>query len=877
VGSEVGVGRDADQAVVPIVVDAVADVDQRGGEQGAVLDGLVKVVKNGALLPTPLIDIRDRVNDYWDHGLIGIAAHPNFTTNPYVYLMYTYENNPGDYSGRKTGRLARYTVSGDTADPASETVLLGTQVGESCNLFPAGADCIPSDSPSHSVGSLKFAADGTLFVSLGDGAHFNLVDDDALRAQNLDLLAGKLLRITADGQGVPGGPFWNGSGAANRSKVWGLGLRNPYRFTLRPLAGGGTGLPYLGDVGWNTWEEINVPPAGANMGWPCYEGTARQSGYEPKSVCQALYAQGSGAVKAPLVSWDHSAGSSAATGGAFYTGTSYPAAYQGAYVYGDYGQNWMRSLRVDGDNILVSGPTDFATDAQGPVAIEAGPDGDLHYLAIVAGQLRRVRYTGGSDPVSCTTGQYRAEYFNNRTLSGSPAFTRCETSISYDWGGGGPGFGVGPDNFSVRWTGRHQLDAGNYTFTARADDGIRLWLDGALLIDAWYDQPVTTYTASRTVTGGEHEVKVEYYENGGGAIAQVSWAPSTNQSPAATITSPAPALRFKVGDVIAFSGSATDAEDGTVPASRLTWEVRLHHCPAFGPSCHAHLFTTATGTGGTITAPDHGDGSYFEFVLTATDSAGLTDTESVSVQPQTVQLTLATAPSGLEVVYDGTAGVAPLTRTTIVGSSHTIQVSSPQGGLVFVSWSDGGAMQHNVTAGAADTTYTATFASPTATPTAPPGPTPSATPSMSPTATTTATATTPSPTPTRTPVVTATPTLTPTPGAPGGAHVGDLDGAATGTRNEWTARVTVAIHDAAENPVAGATVQGSWSSGQPAGASCTTDSAGRCSVTSGSIPRRTDRVTFTVTGVSHTLPYAAAGNHDPDGDSDGTRVTVVKP
>ena len=90
--------------------------------------GVVRLVKNGALQPTPLIDIEDRVNDYWDRGLIGIAVDPSFASNPYVYLLYVYENDPNDYTGTNTSRLTRVTVTNDTANPASEQVLLGTVV-----------------------------------------------------------------------------------------------------------------------------------------------------------------------------------------------------------------------------------------------------------------------------------------------------------------------------------------------------------------------------------------------------------------------------------------------------------------------------------------------------------------------------------------------------------------------------------------------------------------------------------------------------------------------------------------------------------------------------------------------------------------------------
>jgi hypothetical protein len=135
--------------------------------------------------------------------------------------------------------------------------------------------------------------------------------------------------------------------------------------------------------------------------------------------------------------------------------------------------------------------------------------------------------------------------------------------------------------------------------------------------------------------------------------------------------------------------------------------VLLHHCP--GGDCHTHPFIKESGTSGSFTAPDHGDETYFEIILTATDSGGKKDTASVEIHPQTVQVTLDTSPTGLQVVYGGEAGTAPLTRTAIVGSTHTIYTPSPQGDFEFESWSDGGAAQHNVRVGATDATYTATF------------------------------------------------------------------------------------------------------------------------------------------------------------------------
>src|SRR3712207_6682061 len=212
--------------------------------------------------------------------------------------------------------------------------------------------------------------------------------------------------------------------------------------------------------------------------------------------------------------------------------------------------------------------------------------------------------------------------------------------------------------------------------------------------------PYTTlfrsYTARLTVGDGR-----------GGTSSDRVRVPVGTQAPSTTITSPASALRYKVGDTISLSGSGSDPEDGAIPGSGLTWTVTLQHCPA--GTCHAHPFLTTTGATGSFVVPDHGDESHFEITLTATDSTGLQGATKVAIRPQTIRLTLATSPTGLQVVYDGMPGTAPVTRTTIAGSKHTIYAPSPQGGATFVSWSDAGAQQHDVTVGTGDVTYTASF------------------------------------------------------------------------------------------------------------------------------------------------------------------------
>ena len=127
-------------------------------------------------------------------------------------------------------------------------------------------------------------------------------------------------------------------------------------------------------------------------------------------------------------------------------------------------------------------------------------------------------------PASTPITRWRGEYFNNPTLSGAPALVRDDARIDFEWGGGSPAPGViGSDRFSVRWTQTLDLPAGYYRFAMTVDDGGRLWVNGHLLIESWRDQPARTYTGDIYLVGGLVPVKMEYYENGGLAMARLIW------------------------------------------------------------------------------------------------------------------------------------------------------------------------------------------------------------------------------------------------------------------------------------------------------------------------------------------------------------------
>lgn len=136
-------------------------------------------------------------------------------------------------------------------------------------------------------------------------------------------------------------------------------------------------------------------------------------------------------------------------------------------------------------------------------------------------------FSGGAHAQTTATAadRWEAEYWNNSDQVGQPALVRLESTVQYDWGAGSPAADrIAPDTFSARWTRTLDLTGGQYRFTVAADDGIRLWIDGALLIDQWHDQPLTTYSREIMLDAGPTPVRVDYYENGGLAAVSLSWA-----------------------------------------------------------------------------------------------------------------------------------------------------------------------------------------------------------------------------------------------------------------------------------------------------------------------------------------------------------------
>lgn len=531
-----------------------------------------------------------------------------------------------------------------------------------------------SSATNHNGGALHFGLDGQLYVAVGENANPS-------NSQTLTNLLGKVLRV-----GVPPDPLippdnpFVGQATGNNQLIWTLGMRNPFTFAVQPE----TGRIFINDVGQSTWEEINDGFAGDNYGWPTCEGPFLQGTSTP---C------GHPEFTSPFYYYGHGPECSIA-GGDFYNPqvSQFPASYIGRYFFADYCGNWIHYV-----DPMAGSPTatTFATGLSSPVDIIAGYDGALYYLqrggGSSTGTVSKITYTGSSapaiteDPVSQLISVNHPVTFSV-VASGAPPLT-------YQWQKAVP-----PGSFG------NILGATSSSYT----------IASVLLSDNLSQYRCVVSNASGSATSAA-------------AILTVT----SDQPPAPTILTPASGTTYAAGDTINFSGSATDPEDGTEPASRFTWWVNFHH------DTHFHPFMPPTSgiTSGSFVIPTIGETSpnvWYRIHLLVEDSHNPPLTTEVyrDVLPRTVTMTFATNPSGLQLTLDGSPFVAPNSVVGVVGIQRTISAPSPQGSSVFLSWSDGGAQTHNISTPATNTTYTATFTggAPTPTPTRTPTRTPTPTP-----------------------------------------------------------------------------------------------------------------------------------------------------
>lgn len=632
-------------------------------------NGQLRVYQNGSLLPTAALDLSSRLCTTGEQGLVGIAVHPDFATNNYIYLAYIFNkfgSCPESATNGPVGRLSRFTLPvTNTINPASEVI-----------LFETG----PRYRDHHTGGDLKFGKDGYLYMPLGDAGGQSLG-----YPQDLSRLDGKLLRLTDTG-GIPPGNPYTGSGTARCNvngvvpagspsgtkcqEIYSSGLRNPFRFAMNPNA---SGVEFrIQDVGQHTWEEISDGPIpGGNYGWqlregPCVKDSDTNCGLPPAGMTD------------PVHWYHHGVDGGAATGGAFVPNGAWPGQYDNTYLFADYVFGMIYQIKPGAAGCRLCSPptsnmvvTDFA-DIPRVVSLRFGPDGHLYYTSREGGVVRRIKSVGAANrnPTASVSASPTAGVAPLAvTLDGTSSSDPDGDALTYEW------------DFDGNGTTDASTATANHTYTA----------DG-------------TYTARLTVRDGR-----------GGSDSATERIDVGNRPPVPVIETPAQGALFRVGQGFTLHGSASDPEDGAMGASDLTWWVDRHHAT----HTHPHLAETS-GNDIPIVAQEPEDldaakDSFYRIYLKVTDRNGLSTTVSRDLMPRKVNVTLATDPAGLDVVAGGYTLTGP---TTVVSwENYDIPVEAPNQTDAFgtqwewSSWSDGGAQTHTINTPATAATYSASFTS----------------------------------------------------------------------------------------------------------------------------------------------------------------------
>jgi glucose/arabinose dehydrogenase/subtilisin-like proprotein convertase family protein len=659
-------------------------------------EGQLTVFQNGVQSTALDLAAQSVLCSDFERGLQSVTADPDFASNNFIYVFYT-------------RKISNSCAQGASTAVRSWVVRYTLSPGNVASAPFVVLENIPSQCGNHNGGDIHFGPqDGLLYISVGDSGC------DSSSARYLSTLSGKILRVAKDGSIPASNPYANDAQGVvcgglsaqplntttKCKEIFASGLRNPFRFAVKHNSANEF---YINDVGASTWEEVSVGAAGADYGWNVREGKCFNSS---STNCPAPPV----GMTDPIYAYSHSLGCSI-TGGAFVVSAQWPAQYNG-YYFGDYCDGDIKQM-IQGGTVTTQ---TFSSQSGNLVNMMFDPVASALYYTLSSGEVRKITYTGGSNraPTASATA--------NPTSGSAPLAVSFDGSASSD-----------PDGNTI--TGRWDFGDGSSANT--------------LVASHTYAQP-GIFIARLVVTDSL-------------GLASAPWSVQIsvgNDPPEPTISAPAISTRFAVGQVFVLSGSATDPQDGTLDASRLSWRVLLHHVPQGQPqNRHTHPFFSQTGNNATMPAmpePEDLDAAplgYFEIQLTATDLQGLTRTVTQTLLPNRVPIGFETQPSGLQLSVNGTTIVGPQTLTAWANQVLNLNAPSPQAlgssNYGFASWSDSGAASHSAVAPANAASFTANFS-------LIPGPT--NTPSPIPTSTATPT-NTPSPIPTSA----ATPTHTPSP------------------------------------------------------------------------------------------------------------------
>ncbi len=483
----------------------------------------------------------------------------------------------------------------------------------------------------HNGGAMAFGADGKLYVAVGDGSN-------ADNAQSFNTLLGKILRLNDDGSIPQDNPFYTTTAGVNRS-IYALGFRNPFTMAISA-----EGKIFANDVGQETWEEVNDVKSGRNYGWPITEGNVT-GGFVPANY------------ENPLHVYSHDQGC-AIVGAAFYDPEllRFPEKYHGKFFYADYCEGYINVIEPSTGELIET----FATQINRPLAFQFSSEGRMYFL-------ERAGQGGGSveDNTQTEDGSLWQIIF---TDDGKPFIGKQPEAVTVSAGESA--------QFTVNASGNQPL-----TYT---------WLKNDVPVGS-NENSLTLADLQLSDNGAVIQCRVE--NDQGTVLSEAAILTVTsNQRPEPQIQLPQSDLKYGGGEIITFSGIATDPEDGNLNPEALTWWVDFHH----DEHTHPALDPISGISEGSFTVPRVGEiasNVWFRIYLQATDSEGLSRTTYTEVYPRTSEITLLTSPSGLQVNADGRNVITPYTYVGVEGITRGIAPTRSQyfdGKLyVFEGWQDG--------------------------------------------------------------------------------------------------------------------------------------------------------------------------------------------